>query len=56
VDQVSLKLFKDIAQTRSFSKASAMNELSQSAASQQVQELERTLGVTLLDRSRQNSA
>ena len=28
-----------------------MNEVSQSAASQQVQELERSLGVTLLDRS-----
>lgn len=47
----SLKLFKDIAQTRSFSKAATMNEISQSAASQQVQELERSLGVSLLDRS-----
>src|SRR5678809_2 len=52
MDQASLKLFRDIAQTRSFSKAAAMNEVSQSAASQQVQELERSLGLTLLDRSR----
>ncbi|MGH9592496.1 MAG: LysR family transcriptional regulator [Bryobacteraceae bacterium] len=48
----SLKLFRDIAQSRSFSRAAAMNNLSQSAASQQIQELERSLGVTLLDRSR----
>jgi DNA-binding transcriptional LysR family regulator len=47
----SLKLFRDIAQTRSFSKGAAMNDVSQSAASQHVQELERTVGVTLLDRS-----
>jgi DNA-binding transcriptional LysR family regulator len=51
VDHLSLKLFRDIAQTRSFSRAAAMNDVSQSAASQQVQELERSLGVTLLDRS-----
>ena len=49
---VSLKLFRDIAQTRSFSRAAATNGLSQSAVSQQVQELEKALGVTLLDRSR----
>lgn len=48
----SLKLFRDIAETRSFSRAAALNGVSQSAASQQVQELEKTLGVTLLDRSR----
>lgn len=48
----SLRLFRDIAQSRSFSRAAAMNDLSQSAASQQVQELERSLGVALLDRSR----
>jgi DNA-binding transcriptional LysR family regulator len=47
----SLKLFRDIAQTRSFSRGAALNSVSQSAASQQVQELEQTLGVTLLDRS-----
>ena len=42
----------DIAQTRSFSRAASLNNLSQSAASQQIQELERSLGGTLLDRSR----
>jgi len=47
----SLKLFRDIAQTRSFSKGAALSSVSQSAASQQVQELERELGVELLDRS-----
>jgi LysR family transcriptional regulator, transcriptional activator of the cysJI operon len=52
VDQDSLKLFRDIAATRSFSRAAALNGFSQSAVSQQVQELERALGVTLLDRSR----
>ncbi len=52
MDLLSLKLFKDIAQTRSFSRAAALNEISQSAASQHVQEVERSLGVTLLDRSR----
>jgi len=47
----SLKLFRDIAQARSFSKGALMNELSQSAASQMVQDLESSLGVALLDRS-----
>lgn len=48
----NLKLFRDIAQTRSFSRAASLNNVSQSAASQQVQELERTLQVNLLDRTR----
>ncbi len=47
----SLKLFRDIAQTRSFSKGAAQNSVSQSAASQHVQELEHELGIALLDRS-----
>ena len=47
----SLKLFRDIVQTRSFSRGAGMNEVSQSAASQHVQELERELGTSLLDRS-----
>src|ERR1700722_3140112 len=46
-----LKLFRDIAQTRSFSRGAALNSVSQSAASQQVQELEHELGIELLDRS-----
>ncbi len=47
----NLKLFRDIAQTHSFSKAAALNGYSQSAASQHVQELEKYFGVELLDRS-----
>ena len=47
----SLKLFRDIAQTRSFSRGATLNSVSQSAASQQVQELEHELGIELLDRS-----
>ena len=47
----SLKLFRDIAQSQSFSKGAALNGFSQSAASQHVQELEKSLGVELLDRS-----
>jgi DNA-binding transcriptional LysR family regulator len=46
-----LKLFRDIAHTRSVSRGAQMNEVSQSAASQHLQELERNLSVTLLDRS-----
>jgi len=51
VNPASLKLFRDIAQTRSFSRAAAANDITQSAASQAVQELERSLKVALLDRS-----
>jgi DNA-binding transcriptional LysR family regulator len=47
----NLKLFKDIAQTKSFSRGAVLNDVSQSAASQHVQELERILGISLLDRS-----
>lgn len=47
----NLKLFRDIAQTRSLSKAANLNEISQSAATQHVQELEKSLAITLLDRS-----
>ncbi len=45
------KLYKDIIQTKSISKGASQNGISQSAASQHLQELERRLGVTLLDRS-----
>jgi DNA-binding transcriptional LysR family regulator len=45
-----LKLFRDIAQNRSFSRGAVLNKMSQSAASQHVQELESDLGTTLLDR------
>src|SRR6266545_4091648 len=44
------RLFRNIAQSRSFSKGAALNEISQSAASQHVHELERRLGASLIDR------
>ncbi|HWZ32548.1 MAG TPA: LysR family transcriptional regulator [Bryobacteraceae bacterium] len=47
----NLRLFRDIAQSKSFSRGASMNKVSQSAASQHVQEMEKTLGVPLLDRS-----
>ncbi len=47
----NLKLFRDIAQNKSISRGAAMNDISQSAASQYIQETERRLGVTLLDRT-----
>ena len=46
------KLFREIAQSRSMSKGAALCGVSQSAASQHVQEVERRLGVTLLDRGK----
>jgi len=51
LDFDNLQLFKDIAQLRSFSKAAVHHHISQSAASQHVQELERRLDIILLDRS-----
>ncbi len=51
MDLDQLRLFKDIATARSVSKGAASSEVSQSAASQFLQEIERSLGVTLLDRS-----
>jgi len=45
------KLFREIAQTKSISKAAVHNGISQSAATQHVQELERRLGLRLVDRS-----
>lgn len=46
-----LQLFKDIAHFKSISRAAAVNGVSQSAASQHVQELEREFQVPLLDRT-----
>jgi len=46
-----LQLFRDIAHSRSVSKGARLSGISQSAASQQILELERQLGVTLLDTS-----
>jgi len=51
VDFAHCKLFKDIVQARSVSRGAAQNRISQSAASQHIQELEHHLGVALLDRS-----
>ena len=48
----SLKIFCDVARQRSFSEAATSNEMSQSAVSQVVNQLERRLGVKLVDRSR----
>ena len=47
----NLKLFRDIAQTKSISRGATLNGISQSAASQYIQETERRLGVALLDRT-----
>jgi len=46
------KLFREIAATRSMSKGAAHCGVSQSAASQHVQEVERRLGLTVFDRTK----
>src|ERR1700730_14546564 len=45
------KLFRDIVQSRSLSRGAALNGISQSAASQHIQELEKRFDLMLLDRS-----
>ena len=52
MDLSQLQLFRDIVQNRSISRGAALNGVTQSAASQTVQELERLLETQLLDRSR----
>lgn len=52
VDLFQLQLFRDIYLTRSISRGAAQNGVTQSAASQTVQELEKHLGTQLLDRGR----
>ncbi len=52
VDFAQLLLYRDIVQSRSISRGASMNGVTQSAASQALQELERQLDVRLLDRSR----
>lgn len=47
----TLRLFADVARCHSFSQAAARHGVTQSAASQRVNQLERRLGVTLIDRS-----
>ena len=46
-----LQLFRDLALCRSFSKAAKENGVSQSAASQQIQEIERLVDTLLVDRT-----
>lgn len=48
----SLKVFCDMARHRSFSRAALANQISQSAVSQIVNQIEKRLGVLLVDRSR----
>ncbi|HUY36622.1 MAG TPA: LysR substrate-binding domain-containing protein [Pirellulales bacterium] len=48
----SLKVFCDVVRQRSFSRAADANQISQSGASQLVQQLEEGLGVKLIDRSK----
>src|SRR3954452_2084351 len=50
----ALKVFCDIADLRSFSKAAEANQRTQSAVSRMLQELENRLGVQLIDRSRRS--
>ncbi|NND98358.1 MAG: LysR family transcriptional regulator [Pirellulaceae bacterium] len=47
----SLELFCAVAELRSFSKAAAVHDLTQSAVSQAIQQLEESLGAKLIDRS-----
>jgi DNA-binding transcriptional LysR family regulator len=48
----SLRLFCDVVRLHSFSKAAEANAVSQSAASQSIQQIEDHLGVTLIDRTK----
>jgi DNA-binding transcriptional LysR family regulator len=48
----TLRLYCDVVRLRSFSRGAEQNFVSQSAASQAVQQLETTLGVTLIDRTK----
>src|SRR5580765_7793338 len=48
----ALKIFCDIVRHKSFSRAATANHISQSAASQNVLQLEKGLGVRLIDRSK----
>ncbi len=50
----SFKIFSNLAETSSFSKAAQMNGLTQSAVSQQVRALERQFRVKLIERGRKN--
>lgn len=47
-----MKIFCDVVDTGSFSRAAALNSLTQTAVSRKIQAIEQTLGCTLVDRSR----
>jgi DNA-binding transcriptional LysR family regulator len=50
----SLKMFCDLAETESFTKAAQINNVTQSAVSQQITSLERTFKSLLIERSKKN--
>lgn len=50
------KVFCDLAETQSFSKAASLNGVTQSAVSQRVRQMEEQFGVTLVERGRRNFA
>ena len=52
VNADTLSLFRDIALTRSVSKGASMNGVSQSAASQTLKQLEKSIGMKMLDSSK----
>ena len=56
MDIEDLELFRNIARARSLSRGAASNGVSQSAASQRLHEIEKGLGVMLLDRSTRPAA
>lgn len=47
----AFKVFCDVAETSSFSKAAGLNAITQSAVSQQIRAMEKRFGVTLLERA-----
>lgn len=51
MNPANLRLIRDAAHARSISKAARLSDISQSAASQAIQEIERELGVELFDRA-----
>jgi DNA-binding transcriptional LysR family regulator len=52
----TFKVFCDLAETGSFSKAAVLNSITQSAVSQQIRSLENKFQVTLVERGRRNFA
>ena len=47
----NFKIFADLVETKSFSKAAKINGITQSAVSQQTRAMERTFNTLLVDRS-----